>query len=338
MVNIYHFEKALKINWVKRIFIQMESQWRSLLSSTCKDINNLIKFGVNYGIILKQKVLNTFWQRIFEYWSSLTNNLVLNSSSDIVQSCLWYNVHISSENLYYPLWAEKGILFVGDLLLSNGEILKLKDIERIFKITVNTFYYHRIKLLRKNFIENNKKERSFASTQPFYPFHLKCLSGKSGCRTLYKMFSNNAYSKIIPLCRIKWGELLGESDNEQTWKLVFKACCKSVLDNSIIWLQYKVLFNILPSRDYLYKLKISNNNLCVFCQCSPETIVHLFCECDEVNDLWSNIKQWIFMKTRITVNFSKSIKLLGFHEMDHNYWPLNLVILSTKKYIFQLCT
>ena len=40
------------------------------------------------------------------------------------------------------------------------------------------------------------------------------------------------------------------------------------------------------------------------------------------------------MKTRITVNFSKSIKLLGFHEMDHNYWPLNLVILSTKKYIF----
>ena len=147
MVNIYHFEKALKTNWVKRILIQMESQWRSLLSSTCKDINNLIKFGVNYGIILKQKVQNTFWQRIFEYWSSLTNNLVLNSNSDIVQSCLWYNVHISSENLDYPLGAEKGILFAGDLLLSNGEILKLKDIERIFKITVNTFYYHRIKLL-----------------------------------------------------------------------------------------------------------------------------------------------------------------------------------------------
>ena len=101
MVNIYHFEKALKTNWVKRIFTQMESQWRSLLSSTCKDINNLIKFGVNYGIILKPKVQNTFWQRIFEYWSSLTNNLILNSNSDIVQSCLWYNVHISSENLYY---------------------------------------------------------------------------------------------------------------------------------------------------------------------------------------------------------------------------------------------
>ena len=334
MVNIYHFEKALKTNWVKRIFIQMESQWRSLLLSTCKNLNNLTKFGGNYGIILKQKVQNSFWQRIFEYWSSLTNSLALNSNSDIVQSCLWYNAHISSENLYYPMWAEKGILFVGDLLLSNGEILKLKDIERIFKITINTFYYYRIKLLLKTFIETNKKDCSFASTQPIYPFHLKCLSGNSGCKTLYKMFSNNAYSNTVPLCRIKWGELLGESDNEQTWKLVFKACCKSVLDNSIIWLQYKILFDILPTRDYLYKLKLTDNNLCVFCHCSPETIIHLFCECNKVQDLWSNIKQWIFMKTGITINFSKSIKLLGFHEMDHKYWPLNLVILLTKKYIF----
>ena len=232
------------------------------------------------------------------------------------------------------MWAEKGILFVGDLLLSNGEILKLKDIERIFKITINTFYYYRIKLLLKTFIETNKKDCSFASTQSIYPFHLKCLSGNSRCKTLYKMFSNNAYSNTVPLCRIKWGELLGESDNEQTWKLVFKACCKSVLDNSIIWLRYKILFDILPTRDYLYKLKLTDNNLCVFCHCSPETIIHLFCECNKVQDLWSNIKQWIFMKTGITINFSKSIKLLGFHEMDHKYWPLNLVILLTKKYIF----
>ena len=148
--------------------LKMESQWRSLLSSTCKDLNNLIKFGGNYGIILKQNVQNSFWQRIFEFWSSLTNNLVLNSNSDIVQSCLWYNALISSENRYYPNWAEKGILFVGDLLLTNGEILKLKEIERIFKININTFYYHRIKLLLKNFIENNKKDYSFTSTQPFF--------------------------------------------------------------------------------------------------------------------------------------------------------------------------
>ena len=102
----------------------------------------------------------------------------------------------------------------------------------------------------------------------------------------------------------------------------------------IIWLQYKILFNILPSRDYLYKLKLTDNNLCVFCHRSPETIIHMFCECDKVIDLWSNINQWIYMKTRITVNFSKSNKLLEFHEMDHKYWPLNLVILSTRKNIF----
>ena len=111
---------------------------------------------------------------------------------------------------------------------------------------------------------------------------------------------------------------------------LFKACCKSMLDNSIIWLHYKILFNMLSSRDCLYELKLTHNNLCEFCHHSPEAIMHLFCECDKVNDLWSNIKQWIFMKTRISINFLKSTKLLGFHELDLMYWSLNLVIMSTK--------
>ena len=103
--------------------------------------------------------------------------------------------------------------------------------------------------------------------------------------------------------------MLGESDNEQMWKLIFKAC-KS--NNTIMWLQYKILFIILPPRNYLYKIKLSDNNLCVFCQCSPETIIHLFCECDKVIELWSNIKL-DFYETGINVNFSKSINVLRFH-------------------------
>ena len=47
------------------------------------------------------------------------------------------------------------------------------------------------------------------------------------------MFSNNAYSKTIPLCGIKWGKLLGESDNEQTWKLVFKLVSR-IFDSSYV--------------------------------------------------------------------------------------------------------
>ena len=67
-----------------------------------------------------QAALNIFWN-----WSSLSNNLVLNSNTNIVQSCIWYNAHISFK-INITLFS----------LLSNGEIIKVEDIERMFKITI----------------------------------------------------------------------------------------------------------------------------------------------------------------------------------------------------------
>ena len=39
-------------------------------------------------------------------------------------------------------------------------------------------------------------------------------------------------------------------------------------------------------------------------------------KCNKVTELWCNTEQWVVMKTDIDVNFTKSIKFLGYHEMD----------------------
>ena len=66
---------------------------------------------------------------------------------------------------------------------------------------------------------------------------------------------------------------------------------KSIIDNDLVWFQYKILFNILNINEYLYKIKISNSNLCRLCGEYPETILHLFAQYNEVKDLWQNFKQ-----------------------------------------------
>ena len=53
---------------------------------------------------------------------------------------------------------------------------------------------------------------------------------------------------------------------------IFRACHKTLLDNRLIWFQYKILFNILDTKDHLYKLKISDSNLCSFCNQQPESM------------------------------------------------------------------
>ena len=79
----------------------------------------------------------------------------MNSNTDILQSSLWFNTQISLEHLFYLSWAKKGILFVGDLVKSNGEVMKPAEIGNIYGIKVNGFC--RIKSLINVFLKKHKK-------------------------------------------------------------------------------------------------------------------------------------------------------------------------------------
>ena len=45
MINIFEFEKVLKVNWIKRIHNQIGAQWNILLSNCYGNLNNLFNLG-----------------------------------------------------------------------------------------------------------------------------------------------------------------------------------------------------------------------------------------------------------------------------------------------------
>ena len=116
--------------------------------------------------------------------------------------------------------------------------------------------------------------------------------------------------------------------NDEIWQNIFKACIKSVIDNDLVWFQYKILFNILNTNEYLYKIKISNSNLCRLCVEYPETILHLFAKCKEVQDLRQNLNSWIRNKLSIHIDLFDSRKILGYEDSDYTF-------LATKFYTYQ---
>ena len=66
-------------------------------------------------------------------------------------------------------------------------------------------------------------------------------------------------------------------------------------------------------------------------------MITLFCNCEKVEELWQSITQWFRNKTGINVRFETLVILLVYQKLDSIYWPLNFVILLTKRYIFT-CT
>ena len=102
----------------------------------------------------------------------------------------------------------------------------------------------------------------------------------------------------------------------------------SIFDNRYKQFRYKLINNIIPTGENLFKWKIKNTDKCFICD-RTDSIEHLFIHCKSVENYWK----------RITDTF-KSIKIfkeicnirnivLGYsfehHKQNLNIWQLNLI-------------
>ena len=211
--------------------------------------------------------------------------------------------------------------------------MTLQKIEKTFGLKINFLEYHRVKILVNKFIAKYKRNGNFHLQRPYVPFSIKqFLLPEKGCKLYYRILLNNCKNVALPI-RNKWENMLSNHDDE-VWKNIFHSYFKSIKDNSIIWFQYRILFGILPTRYFLRKIKLPESAMCVFCKDQKETILHLFCHCSKVIPIWQNIELWISNKVGIKLKVTDSMKILGYIERNKDYWPINLVILVTKKYIY----
>ena len=173
---------------------------------------------------------------------------------------------------------------------------------------------------------------------PANPFHLDILMNiKSGSKKIYEAYSaiesqkpGNSTSIWSNLTQNEWINM----EDDKKWIIIYKICHFTILDNDVKWFQYRVINNILGTNYYQTRVKVKKDSKCSFCHSFDETIEHLFSECEEVNQLWSNVEGWISNKLKLNLRFTKMMKILGYLTIDQYFWPLNLILLVTRKYIF----
>ena len=108
------------------------------------------------------------------------------------------------------------------------------------------------------------------------------------------------------------------------WETIYRVCFRSIPDNNIVWFQYRIMYRILGTNEYLYKLKLTSSNLCRLCNQDSESIEHLFLHCNNVIILWNNIKIWLLAKISYNAEWTNVTKVLGYEKQDEHFWPINL--------------
>ena len=72
------------------------------------------------------------------------------------------------------------------------------------------------------------------------------------------------------------------------------------------------------------------------CKLFDETLIHLFYECEIIQNFWQSVIDWVKTKYPHTLNFNSTAQniIFGITENTKSNNILNLIILITKKYIY----
>ena len=134
-------------------------------------------------------------------------------------------------------------------MTEEGRTMTLESMKSTFNVNVNILHYFRIRKLIKSSTRDFKDENPSKLQHPNCPFHLKILLKQNrGCREFYNIFLNSK-QLTLPLCEIFWTFLVETENKPVFWNNIYKSTFKCVLDNVVISMQYKILFNIIPTKE-----------------------------------------------------------------------------------------
>ena len=82
----------------------------------------------------------------------------------------------------------------------------------------------------------------------------------------------------------KWEILIGEQN--MNWNKIHEIPFKCTIDTKLRYFQYKFIMRIVFTNTLLMKCRKVSSNLCDFCNRNIETLLHLFYECQVVQNFW----------------------------------------------------
>ena len=157
--------------------------------------------------------------------------------------------------------------------------MSLEEVVRQYNVQTNFLEHLRVTKNLQNYL--GSKEEPIH--RPVNPFNLQVLSVDSTGSKKYRVVLTKSITNAHENLECRWNQILDTSSLE--WNQIFAICFNTILDNNLIWFQFRIVYRILGTQSKRHKMGQTENGLCRICNSSEETIKHLFVECTYVAQL-----------------------------------------------------
>lgn len=283
---------TFKLKWLKEFILNPNAIWYHIPNNIFKRFGGLMfLLKCEFEIPKLPFKLSEFHKQVLHYWKMIfTQNFSPHCAT------LWNNRVILSnkKSLFNQHWFDHGILFVHDILDTNGDILQLQELKTKFNLHSSKKEYTKIcKAIPPVLLQMIKNTITFSNVQIKLPTpkigEMKIIDKKCDNKYLNRAFKGLMYHDYNKKVKLK---IL---DNQTICEKHLKFL-KWPIAPKIKEMQFKILNNYYPSAETLRGRFGFEVECCEFCQNDIEKTEHLFFLCPISEKFWQNVHTWLSNK------------------------------------------
>ena len=331
MIDIYIFDKALKVTWIRRI-LRGQQSWKSVINEMYPDLKVFQSYGDIFVKNICKSLNNNFWRDVMKYLLELMHKISTSTLDEVCATSFLYNSKYKIDNkvIENPILKNNGIHFISQLM-NEDAFLTCDQFNQKYDLHLDFLTHHAIVrcILRNSKFEELEEGKKLVKHQPVYQIILK---DKKGAHTIYQTFLDSAQE-----CKgkSKWTQTVAISDED--WIGSFMLLKRTTKDTKLRWLQFRITHSILTTNRSVSKFKNEQSHLCTFCNRASETIQHLLWQCDIVQSFWNKLIEIINKRCKHSheLKLDETLVLFGVSEFIFTDTVLGLILLSSKLYIYK---
>ena len=293
---------SLKISWLPRLMAdnKVSDLFDLYLRQSGLKINTILRMNFRDKDSCDfMKTLPNFYQDIILMFNTCKNIKPIHKLANVemLSQVIWGNEYFKTKNkcLFFINWIPSDIIYVKDLFDANGEWISEKEI--LNKLSKKYNWIAKYSLIKKIVGKQIKKFDGSIGKYIQNPM-LKCTSfyalGKYW--GIQDIKSNVMYGIAVektvlqPYSRWMWEKLCPVNLNASDWTETYKSNICHLKHKKFDEFKFKILHDILPSRNKVSKWRKDVSPNCEYCN-EPEDTSHMLYKCERVLDIWKRISQ-----------------------------------------------
>ena len=272
--------KALKMPWLFRIY--NSQNWNSVVNIELDKLGGiqlLLQCGYDKSTV---RHLPTFYKEILMYWMEIVSPFGLR---DLI---VWNNKHIkvSNKTIFNAELYSKGVVFIHDFVKCNRTFLGYDDFLSKYNTVISVRQYNNVTRAIQRYLDSdesvydllqNSRPVFCANNTQFTMASSKIIDiSKAKSKVYYEEFL--LYKSGFPAAQTMW--INKYNVDEEIFQNSLVKTKQATNESGLIAFQFKILHNILNTRDNLYKWGIQESDLCNMCgENSADSVVHAVTNC-----------------------------------------------------------